>query len=273
MSWIAVAVGGASLISGLVGSSAASSAANQQAAAARNAQNIAQNEFNTITSQESPFMQAGYGAQNQLNYLLGIGTPGSAYGPGVQGTASSSPGGSYGSLLTPFTAQTMAKYSPAYNFQMQQGRQGVLNGDASGAGALSGSAQKDLIGFNQNFANTAFSNAFNQYQTQTGNIYSRLAGLSQLGQNAAANTGYQGATLAGTAANAAQNYGTALAGGTVGAANAWSGAINGLGTAGAIYASQGAGGNQAPATYNGQYSGSYGDGQGGSGGQVTIGGP
>jgi len=63
-------------------------------------------------------------------------------------------------------AENFKQLSPAYQFQMQQGQQGVLNGDASGQGALSGAAMKDLIGYNQNMANTSLNNAFNQYQTQ-----------------------------------------------------------------------------------------------------------
>lgn len=228
MTWVAVAVAGTSLISGLVGSSAASSAADQQAAAAANAQGISQGEFNTITRQEQPFMASGYGSQSQLNYLLGIGTPGTMQGGknGAPGTDASSPGGNYGSLITPFNAQNFQELSPGYNFQKQQGTQGVLNGVAAGQGALSGSAYKDLIDYNQNQANTSFNTAFNQYQTQQGNIYQRLAGISQLGQAAAANTGQQGTALAGQAAQSATNIGTAQAAGTVGSANAWTGAIN-----------------------------------------------
>lgn len=279
--WVAGAVVVGGIASAALGSNAAQSAADTQAQAASNAQQISQQEFNTITAQEQPFIQSGYGAQSQLNYLLGIGSPGSA---GVQGTsvpgpvqgydpssgytigagggigqilpggtgslksvyptatqgmtsggqttgpqtASSSPAGGYGSLLTPFTADYMKQYSPAYQFQLQQGQQGVLNSAASGQGSLSGAALKDLISYNQNYANTAFGNAFNQYQTQQGNIYSRLAGVSQLGQAAAANTGQQGTALAGQAAQSAQNIGTAQAAGTVGSANAWSGALSNL---------------------------------------------
>lgn len=236
MTWIAVAVGGASLVSGVIGAGASEHAADQQAAAAQNAQNISDREFNTITGQESPYMESGYGAQGQLNYLLGIGTPGTAASPGsgsgaassqgVAPTASSSPGGGYGSLLQNFNTSDWQQLSPAYNFQKQQGTQGVLNADASGSGALSGSAYKDLINYNQNLANTSFNNAFNQYQTQQGNIYQRLAGVSQLGQAAAANTGQQGTALAGQAAQSATNIGTAQAGGTVGAANALTGGLS-----------------------------------------------
>jgi hypothetical protein len=144
----------------------------------------------------------------------GVGTPGQTGGLG------------YGSLTAPFTTANWQQLSPAYNFQRQQGTQGVLNADAAGAGALSGSANKDLIDYNQNAANTSFNNAFNQYQTQQGNIFSRLSGIAGLGQNSANNTGAQGTALAGQAAQSATNIGTAQAGGIVGSANAISGGIS-----------------------------------------------
>lgn len=234
--WVA---GIGSVVGGVIGAAGSESAASQQAAAAEQAQQIQQNEFNTITAQEAPYMTAGYGAQGQLNYLLGIGTPGSYNASSGLGTAGSSTAGGYGSLITPFTAQYMQQYSPAYQFQMQQGQQGVLNAEGSGQGALSGAALKDLTSFNQNYANTAYNNAFNQYQSQLGSIYSRLGGVAQLGQNAAANTGAQGVNLANAEGQAAQNVGTALAGGTVGAANALGGSLNSLGS---IYAAYGGGG-------------------------------
>jgi hypothetical protein len=132
----------------------------------------------------------------------------------------------FGSLTTPFTTQNWQQLSPMYNFNVQQGRQGVLNADATGQGALSGSAAKDLINYNQSAANNSFGQAFNQYQTQQGNIFNRLSGIAQMGQNAAANTGMQGTALAGQAAQSATNIGTAQAGGTIGAANAITGGIS-----------------------------------------------
>jgi hypothetical protein len=255
---IAIAIAGAAaagLGGAAISGSAAKSAANTQANASANAQQISQNEFNTITAQEQPWLQAGYGAQGQLNYLLGIGQPGQPGVPAVKGvggqpgTATSSTAGGYGSLLTPFSAQMMQQYSPAYAFQLQQGQQGVLNADAANQGALSGAAQKDLQSFSQNYANTAFNNAFNQYQTQQGNIYSRLAGLSQLGQAAASNTGQQGTALAGQAAQSATNIGTATAGGTVGAANAYSNALSNAGNLGVTYALLGGGASGAVSPY------------------------
>lgn len=306
-------------VAGVAGSAmqagAASDAANTQAAAAQNAQQISLGEFNTITGQEQPFMQGGYGALNALEYGLGIpstapsgyggyssgngydpssgytigpngsigqlipgggtttgygggvapsggfsslpglhtqapsmhsgmgglggaGMPTQGYQPrpgspsiGPTGAPSTQPGGiGYGSLLTPFTAENWKELSPSYGFQLQQGQQGTLNAASANGGALSGAAQKDLMEFNQGLAGTSFNNAFNMYQTQQGNIYQRLAGLTQLGQSAAANTGQQGTALAGQAAQSAQNIGTAQAAGQIGAANAYASGLSSAGS-------------------------------------------
>lgn len=222
MSWVAVGVAGTALVGGIIQSNASKNAANTQAGAAANAQQISQHEFNTITRQEQPYINSGYGAQEELNFLLGSGLDKS------QRTHEyNEMGGAYhyGDLNKPFNVSDWKRLSPEYNFQKQQGMQGVLNGDASSEGALSGAAQKDLIGFNQGLANTSFNNAFNMYQAQQGNIYQRLAGISQLGQAAASNTGQQGTALAGQAAQSATNIGTAQAAGQIGSANAFAGAL------------------------------------------------
>lgn len=184
---------------------------------------------------------------------------------GTAPTASSSTAGGFGSLLTPFNISDWQQLSPAYNFQKQQGQQGVLNADAAGQGSLSGAALKDLTNYNQGLANTSFNNAFNQYQTQQGNIFSRLSGIAQLGQAAATNTGQQGTALAGQAGQAAQNVGTALAGGTIGSANALTG---GLSSAAPWLAygggGSGGGGTGSPPTTNQNWGGNV-DGGWGSG--------
>ena len=209
--WVAAA---AVVGSAVVGGVASAYGANKQADAAENAQNIAENQYQNTVNLENPYNQAGYNATAELQNLEGIGMPNKAQ--------SSAPGG-YGSLNAPFTAQTFQSMSPAYQFQLQQGQQGVLNADASNEGALSGAAQKDLIGYSQSFANTSFNNAFNQYQTQNQNIYNRLANIANLGQSAASGTAQTGAALANTAASAATNVGNAYASGANGIANAANG--------------------------------------------------
>lgn len=303
MAWVAVAVGGASLLGGIMQSGAASDAANAQAQASANAQGISQQQYQDTVNRNAPFTQSGYGALSALDWGLGISpqtagggsagggaapngydpssgyrlgpggsisqtiSGGSPYGGGAFGGSqngfgssghdiraggsptmtgsqgmgpiggsglpvnSGAPGGQtgglgYGSLTTPFTTANWQQLSPAYNFQKQQGLQGVLNGSAAGQGAMSGAALKDLTDYNQSEANTSFNNAFNQYQTQQGNIFSRLSGIAQLGQSSANNTGQQGTALAGQAAQSATNIGTAKAGGIVGSANAITGGLS-----------------------------------------------
>lgn len=135
---------------------------------------------------------------------------------------------SYGSLTDPFTVEDFYSYAdPGYAFRLQQGTQGLQNSAAAGSGALSGAALKDLLTFNQDYASTEYGNAFNRYQTQQGNIFSRLSDIAHLGQNAAAGVGSQGTALAGNAGQAISNAGSASGAGIVGAGNALSqGATN-----------------------------------------------
>jgi hypothetical protein len=184
---------------------------------------------------------AGQLGGSGLPIAPGSTTGGQAAQPGQTG------GLGYGSLTKAFDTNDWQQLSPAYNFQKQQGMQGVSNANAAGAGALSGAAQKDLVDYNQSAANTSFNNAFNQYQTQQGNIFSRLSGIAQLGQSSANNTGQQGTALAGQAAQSATNIGTAQAGGIVGSANAISGGIN---SAIPWLTAGGGGGNSNPAAWD-----------------------
>lgn len=207
---IAAAIAGA----GVVGAVGSGIAAHQQAGAAERAQNIAQNQYQQTAGLERPFVQGGYGALSNLNYLEGIGSKSRPAGVG---------NATYGQLNQPFTAANWQQLSPMYNFVRGQGQQGVLNASAGGQGSLSGAALKDLTGYNQSLAQTSFGNAYNIYQSQNQAIYDRLSNIANLGQSAASGTAQAGVNLAGQAGQAAQNYGTAVGGGIAGAANNLSG--------------------------------------------------
>jgi hypothetical protein len=183
----------------------------EQAGASENATNAQQNMFNEQIGNLAPFREGGGEALSSLNYLLGEGPN----KPGLGGQA-----GGYGSLNAPFTASMMKQYSPAYQFQLQQGQQGVLNQDAGAQGSLSGASLKDLTSFNQNYANTAFNNAFNQYQTQQQNVYGRLAGVANIGEAAASNAATGGSSYAQGIGQSLTNTGTALGASAVGASSA-----------------------------------------------------
>jgi hypothetical protein len=127
----------------------------------------------------------------------------------------------YGSLLEPFDVPHFLAYQdPAYHFRLQQGTQGLRNAASAGSGALSGAALKDLLAFNQDMASQEYGNAFNRYQVQQGNIFSRLSDIARLGQSAAAGVGSAGTALAGNAGQAAWQGGSAQGAGIVGAGNA-----------------------------------------------------
>jgi hypothetical protein len=127
----------------------------------------------------------------------------------------------YGSMTKPFDVEEFYKYQdPGYWFRLQQGTQGLQNSAAAGSGALSGAALKDLMMFNQDAASQEYTNSFNRYQTQQGNIFSRLSDIARLGQSAAAGVGSAGTQLAGNAGQAISNAGSAAGAGIVGAGNA-----------------------------------------------------
>lgn len=252
-------VGGAILGAGVIGAIGSNSAANTQSNAEKQAANTQLQMFNTINSQEQPFIQGGYGAENSLNYLLGTGTPqGSGSGStgtgsvplsslmgvnggmipgfnGIQipqqgggGSNASQAGANFGAtsglpagyLTQQFTPQDFEEnLDPGYQFALQTGGQALRNADTPGVGALSGAALKDLMNFNVGTANQGYQNAFNRFTTQQNNIFSRLSGIAGLGQNAASNTGTAGTQLGTGIAQAQAAAGGAQAAGTVGVTN------------------------------------------------------
>lgn len=228
MSAVATAIVGGAVIGGVVSAQGAKSAANTQAAAQDQASANQMAMFNTIQGQEQPFMNAGVTATNQLSGML-------------------QPGGYLNNQsYTPFSFDPSSiTSSPGYQFAQKQGLAAVANNEAPNVGALSGPALKALTQFSTGNAaqyyNDYFNQALNQYttnfntqQTQQQNIFSRLANIANLGQNAASNTGQAGASLGTGAAQATAAAGASQAAGTIGASNALSGAVGGIGNAFAL---------------------------------------
>jgi hypothetical protein len=204
----AAAVGGA-----LISSDASRSASHTQADAANRSTDLQQQNLAQTRQSLQPFINSGYGAQTSLNNLLGIGTP--------------TDGGTYGSLSRPFDAQAFEQYKdPGYQFQLQQGQQALQNSQAAQNGVLSGAALKDLIGFNQGMANTAYQNAYTRFADQRDSTYKRLADLLGIGENAAAGMGNMGVQASNNIGNTITSGANALAAGQVGQANAISGGLN-----------------------------------------------
>lgn len=211
MSWVAAAVIGSSLISGVMGSNAAEDAANTQANAANQASAQQLQMFNTTQQNVAPWLQAG---QSSLARL----------------TAGTQPGGEFSQTpYTPFTTQQFQQ-DPGYQFQLDQGTNAITNASSINGGMNSNNI-KGLIGYSQGLANTDYQQALNNYiqQFQLGNQtkqqnFSNTAGISAGGLSAGLGQGQISANVGQSVGGNIIGAGNAQAAGTVGAANAITGA-------------------------------------------------
>ena len=161
----------------------------------------------------------------------------------------------------PFTASMMAQYSPAYQFQLQQGQQAANRAAAASGLTGAGGTLKSLQRYTQDYAGTAFERASNLYNQN----FNRLATLANMGVGAtttAGEAGMRAAEYAGTLGTGAaqwtgaQNINArnavaqntlsganylantqveaqkALAQGDLGAAQSWNQMLGGIGAAG-----------------------------------------
>src|SRR6267378_7858711 len=207
MSWVAAAVAGGSILNSVIGANAAGTAAGQEVSAGNKAIGTLQGMYGSTQGNVQPFISAGQGASGYLSQLLQ---------PGGQLTKSFSP------------QDYLANQDPSYGFMKDIGLQ-TLNAQAgAGSGALSGAAMKGLAGWAENYAGTGYQNAYDRWLQQQNATYSRLMGMSQLGQGSALGLGQIGAGYAGPIANVQTGIGNAQAAGTIGQANAITGGINNM---------------------------------------------
>lgn len=208
MSWVAVAVAGAGLVGGVLGADASKSAASTQAAAANQATQVQQQEFNQIRGDLAPYMQAGVVSLSDLMRLMGSG------------------GDVMNSTLNRMPTAADFHASPGYQWQLNQGLDAILNKQSALGGVLGGNTLKSLSTYGQGLANQDWTNFSNSFRNNQNDVFNRLFSLSGSGQNAAAGLGSIGSQ---TASQIGQNIiggGNAQAAGMVGAANAASGAGN-----------------------------------------------
>lgn len=215
MTWVATAIAGGSVISGLFGASSSKKAAKAQQQAAQLASDTQLKMFNTVNDQQKPYRESG---QTSLSALMG----GMGIGPTVAGGPES------GSLNKPFSAQDLPQWQdPGYQFRLQQGMGALQNSQAATSGLVSGNSMRSLMDYGQNAASQEYQNAFNRYNTNQTNIYNRLSNIAGLGQTSVDNTTNAGMTAAGNIGSAQMAGGAAQAAGYMGQANALSGAVNG----------------------------------------------
>lgn len=125
----------------------------------------------------------------------------------------------FGSLLKPFGLEDF-QASPAYQFNLEEGRKALDKAAASRGRYYAPATLQDIAKFSQGLASNEFQNAFSNYNTSMGNIYSRLSNVAGAGQNAAVQQGGFGANYANNAGQNMIGAGNAQAAGLVGGANA-----------------------------------------------------
>lgn len=162
MSWGAVAIGGATLIGGIMSSNAQSSAASGANAATTAASQAGiaqqQQQFEAIQKLLAPYVSAGTGALTGQQDLLGLN------GGGAQQTAIAGIQG-----------------GPQFQSMLKQGENSILANASATGGLRGGNTQAALAQFSPNLLSSLI-------QQQ----YSNLGGLTSVGQNAAAGVGNAG---------------------------------------------------------------------------------
>jgi hypothetical protein len=267
MSWVAAAVVGGNIVSGMMQSGAAEHAADLQAGAARDATALQKAMFDTQNAQQAPYRSSGYGALNKINSMMGgpyvkydyQGNPVGTTTPNAKVTPSNS-GSMIGDLassvasqvingqpdtITPtqqtadsdylthqFNAQDFQNgIDPGYAWRLKMGQDQAMRQANLGGGAIGGNALAGLQDYTQGSASQEYGNAFNRYQTQRGNIYNTLASIAGLGQTSLGQTGTAATAAGANIGNSIMNAGSAAAGGVVGSANALAGGIQNAGNA------------------------------------------
>ena len=211
MTFVAAAIIGSSLISGIAGSSAASKAAKAQTQAATQASGLEREMFDKQVELQAPFREAGLTAQNRLLQYLGLsGSPSDA---------------GYGKYAGDFSMNDFTA-DPGYAFRLAEGNKALDRTAAARGGLLSGGAMKAAQRYGQEMGSQEYMNAFNRYQTNRANQLNPLQSLMGAGQTGA-NTLTQAAGSLGQALGEnAIGAGNARASGYIGQANALTGALN-----------------------------------------------
>jgi hypothetical protein len=199
MSWGLVAVAGATVVSGAMGSRAAGKAADTQAAAADRSAEVQREIFERQVELQQPWLKAGEEALNRLSPLA--------------------------MEYTPFGMQQF-QADPGYQFRMSEGMKALERGAAARGGLLSGATLRGTQRFGQDLASQEYQNAFNRYQAERTARLQPLQSLAGVGQTTAQQLSGQAGQMGTNVGQAMQAGAAARASGYVGQANALTGALS-----------------------------------------------
>lgn len=183
MSWGMVAVAGATLVSGYLGSEAGKDGANAQGQAADAATAEQRRQYDQTRQDNMPFLEAGYGALNRQNQILA---------------------GDYSGFQS----------SPDYVFSRDQALQSQERGAAARGGFMGGGADADRMTLASGLANQNLNSYWNKLAGQTNQGQVTAGNLGQFGAQAANNISQNligaGQARASSYANTANQWGNAL---------------------------------------------------------------
>ena len=190
-------VAGAIAVSSVVGANASRSAAKTQAAAARDAAELQNEQFQQTRQDQMPWLKAG---EQALNKLI---------------------------PMTDYTKFGMDQFTadPGYAFRLAEGQKALDRSAAARGGLISGGALKAAQRYGQDMGSQEYMNAFNRYQTERSAALNPLQSLAGVGQTTATNLGTMGAANANAVGNYLTGGAAAQAAGQVGMANAFTGGL------------------------------------------------
>lgn len=194
MSFVAAAIVGSTVVSGVIQSKAAKSAAGQQAASAQQGIDEQRRQFDALQVLMKPYVGTGTTALGQQAALIGVS------GPEAQQKAINA-----------------LQQGPEFNALVQQGEQGILQSAAATGGLRGGNVQGALAQFRPQVLSSLIEQQYN-----------RLGGLATAGQNAAVGVGNAGMQVGSNISNLFAQQGAAQAGGTLASGQAWGNAIGSL---------------------------------------------
>lgn len=187
-----------------------SKAANAQAKAAADANALLAQQKEQMRTDLEPWRTSGASAAGKLNFLTGN------YEGGNPMTAA---------LTKPFTADDLEN-TPGYQFTLNELTKATQGSAAAKGLGSSGAAIKAAQDRTLGLASTTYQQQLDNYMKQNQSIYNMLMGQSQLGENAAAQTGQQGSSLTTQQANNLTGAGNAQAASYMTSANAISQGVN-----------------------------------------------
>jgi hypothetical protein len=197
MSWIAAAMIGGSVVSGVVQSKAQKSAAATQSASAQAGIDEQRRQFDAVQKLLAPFVTGGATAFGQQMALTG------AAGADAQRAAIQA-----------------IEQGPEFTALARQGENAILQQASATGGLRGGNVQGALAQFRPQI----LSGLIEQQ-------YGRLGGLAQMGQNAATNQATFGQATGQNVSNLLAQQGAAQAGGTLASAQTWGNLLGSAGTA------------------------------------------